>query len=451
MRLAWFTPWPPQASGIAGRSVALVHALAERGHAVDVFVDHRAVPTARASDGSAAAGDVRVQSAHDFPWRHHRGQFDLAVYQAGNSKVHDFLWPYLFRYPGLTLLHDARLHHARARTLLMPGQGDVYREEFRFNQPTTSSDAAELAVSGFDGAYYYLWPMTRAVVLASRVVAVHARGALAPLSAAHPDRSVTYVPLGMGRSAPVGDAVRRQTRAAWRVSDDAVVFGLFGGLTAEKRVEPVMRAFARLSRRYPQVRLVLAGAEARDIDTRALAQSLNIAGVVLPLGVLDDDEFDRALAAIDVSVNLRWPTSLETSGPWVQALAAGRPTITLDLEHTTHVPALDPQTWRSRQAHVVDPVTISLELLDEQHSLGLAMDRLASDASLRARLSPAARRYWEAEHTVERMVDGCEQALVAALATPVPGPMLPAALRPDVWAPTREALGPFGDLPCALP
>ena len=104
-------------------------------------------PTSPAPDDAATSGQVRVQSAHDFPWRWARGQFDLVVYQAGNSKVHDFLWPYLFRYPGLTILHDARLHHARARTLLVPGRERIYRDEFAFNERTTSPDAAELAVA----------------------------------------------------------------------------------------------------------------------------------------------------------------------------------------------------------------------------------------------------------------------------------------------------------------
>src|SRR5262245_21433482 len=98
MRLAWFSPWPPQPSGVAGRSAELVAALASEGHAIDGFIDERAVPVAVNSDGNApTAGRYRVQSAHDFVWRHHRGQYDLVVYQVGNSSLHEFIWPYLFR------------------------------------------------------------------------------------------------------------------------------------------------------------------------------------------------------------------------------------------------------------------------------------------------------------------------------------------------------------------
>ena len=190
VRLAWFTPWPPQTSGIAGQSADIVPELAAAGHAVDVFVDERQVPVRRDHDaGPPAPHAVRVQSAHDFVWRVARGQYDLTVYQIGNSRVHEFIWPYLFRWPGLTVMHDCRVHHARGRAYLSAKRADAYRREFARNHPDVPADAAELAVRGFDGAYYYLWPMTRAIVAASRAVAVHTVGGVHDLRAELPGRA----------------------------------------------------------------------------------------------------------------------------------------------------------------------------------------------------------------------------------------------------------------------
>ena len=53
-----------------------------------------------------------------FTWRHRRQPYDLVVYQLGNSRAHDFMWSFLFRYPGLLVLHDAQVHQARALWLL---------------------------------------------------------------------------------------------------------------------------------------------------------------------------------------------------------------------------------------------------------------------------------------------------------------------------------------------
>ena len=97
-----------------------------------------------------------------------RGQYDLVVYQVGNSQLHEYLWPYMWQVPGLAVLHDARLHHARGRALLSRRRAGAYRNEFAWNEPAVSADAAELAVAGFSGAYYYQWPMIRAVVANGR-------------------------------------------------------------------------------------------------------------------------------------------------------------------------------------------------------------------------------------------------------------------------------------------
>src|SRR4029078_12732568 len=125
--------------------------------------------------------------------------YDLVVYQLGNSRWHDFIWPYLFRWPGLVVLHDARLHHARARRLLTDRRAEDYRAEFAWNQPEVSPDLAELAIAGFDGAYYYQWPALRVVLQSARLAATHARGALQTIAAEWPAPSVEYVALGMGR------------------------------------------------------------------------------------------------------------------------------------------------------------------------------------------------------------------------------------------------------------
>ena len=423
MRLAWFTPWPPQTSGIAGVSAEIVPHLAGRGHAVDVFVDAASVPvTGRHGDEAPAPGHVRVQSAHDFVWRAARHQYDLSIYQVGNSRLHEFIWPYLFRWPGLSVFHDARIHHARGRALLSKKRTDVYRDEFARSHPDVPSDMAELAIRGFDGPYYYLWPMTRAVVDASRAVAAHTRGGVETLHEAHPDRLVRYIPLASGREVPVPHAARTAFRAALGVVPGAPVFGVFGGLTAEKRIPQVLTAFRFVHAYDRRARLLLAGRPDPGLALPELARRLGLSGAVIWRDALDDDAFDVAIASVDVVINLRWPTAVETSGPWLRALAAGRPTVIVDLAHQPHVPALDPRTWRPYgTADPREAITVAIDILDEDHSLRLALRRLAADVPLGETLGSAARAYWEREHTVARMADAYESAFAEAAAAPAPG------------------------------
>jgi glycosyltransferase involved in cell wall biosynthesis len=452
MRVAWFTPWPPQKTGVAGRSAEIVPLLAAAGHGIDVFVDEAGVAVARTVDAAPPAiGAVRVQSAHDFVWRAGQHQYDVVVYQLGNSTTHEFIWPYLFRWPGLAVLHDTHLHHARGRALLSRKHAAEYRAEFAWNHPDLPVDLAELAIRGFDGPYYYDWPMVRSAIAASRLVATHSRESLDELRDAWPDRAYEYIALPEGvRTAPT-DAERDAARRSLDIPDSAVVFGVFGALSAEKRVPQVMRAFAETHARVPDTLLLLAGARDPSVDIDDLARSVGIAGATRVLDGLDDARFDQAIAAVDVSLNLRWPTAREMSGPWLRALAAGRATVIVDLVHLARVPSLDPRTWQphSPGGRPIAPdrheaVTIAIDILDEDHSLHLAMRRLARDRDLRDQLGRAGRHYWETEHSFERATHDYERALSRAAALPDPIDDRPAHLTPSAFDQARELSARFG-------
>jgi glycosyltransferase involved in cell wall biosynthesis len=459
VKIAWFSPWPPQRSGIAGRSAELVPLLAGRGHGIDVFVDAARVNTQIGADAPPAAGGVRVLTAHDFIWRRGKGHYDLAVYQVGNSHLHKYIWPYLFRAPGLAVLHDARLHHARADALLSTGRRLDYEREFAWNHPDVPIAAAAFGMMGLDGHFYFQWPMLRTVVDTSRVVAAHSPGIVRELAEGWPDRPVRHIPLGEGvPNLDIAEA-RASFRRAHDIPDDALVFGIYGGLTAEKRVPESLKAIAAVRAFAPSARLLLAGEAAAWLDLPGRIRDTGTADAVTHVAGLGDADFDRAIAAADVVLNLRWPSAGETSGPWLRSLALGRPTVIIDLPHQTHVPALDPRTWR-RHTPCEDlsadaderAVTVAIDILDLNHSLQLAMRRLSTDAALRARLGKAARRWWETEHTVEKMVEGYETAIIDAASRPDPKPAAewPPHLVPDPTAVVGRLLGPDLAIPTVL-
>ena len=466
MRVAWFSPVPPVPSGIAACSADLVSALSS-AHEIDVYVDEPLARITVASPGLL----LRPRSAHEFVWRHRLRPYDLTVYQIGNSSYHDFLWPYLFRYPGLAVLHDVHLHHARAANLLRTGRAADYRAEFSANHPGVHADAAELAISGFDSFLHYAWPMTRLVVQASRMTAVHAPLLAAVLEAELPGSEIETIHLGHGVLVGEQDAAaaRERVRSARRIAQDAVVFGVYGGLTPEKRLPQVLDAFDALIPYAPRAHLLLAGAPAGHYDVAADVQRRGLESRVTITGYLErESALTDCIAACDVALALRWPTAREISGPWLRALAAGRATIITELAHLADVPSLDPRTWTlnrgadvvpppeggshpppfplglgsfgapgpepripSPESRVPSPVAVAIDMMDEDHSLRLAMRRLASDAELRRALGAAGREYWQREHSPERMVADYLEILPRAAAKPNPRPVLPSHLVND--------------------
>jgi glycosyltransferase involved in cell wall biosynthesis len=268
--------------------------------------------------------------------------------------------------------------------------------------------------------------MRKLPVEASRVTAVHATLMRDVLREESPEAIVETIRLGHGEPIDEQEArrARGHVRQRYGLGQEDVVFGVFGALTPEKRLPQILDAFVETRRYAPHARLMLAGAIASHYDLAADIERRGLGPLVVQTGYLPDGELTAHLVACDVSLNLRWPTARETSGPWLRALAAGRATVVVDLAHTAHVPSLDPRTWtvsheRRAGQPTPEPIAVAIDILDEAHSLQLAMRRLALDATLRARLGAAAAEYWHREHSLQRMLEDYRQVIQRALERPV--------------------------------
>ncbi len=403
MRIAWFSPLPPIRSGIAAYTAEVVPLLSAQ-HAIDCF------------DESAA---------HDFVWKARRDPYDLVVYQLGNAPCHDYMWAYLVTYPGLVVLHDARLHHARARRLLHERRFDDYRREFAYDHPDARADFAEYAVEGLGGPIYYFWSMLRVVTQTARTVAVHNPRVAEELRAEHPRVAIEVIRMGV----PAIQG-RAGARRALSLPDQAVVFAAFGKVTAEKRISSILRALAALVASGRDAYLLLVG-DADDYDRLAkeLAQ-FRLNDRVRVTGHVADHVIGAHLAAADVCLCLRWPTAQETSASWLRCLAASRATVISDLAHLVDVPAA---------------VTVRVDLVDEDRALQAAMERLADDRELRDRTARAGHAYWSTHHTLDAMAEDYRRVLTLAAARPAPAATgLPPHFTADFTAPAREIAARFG-------
>jgi glycosyltransferase involved in cell wall biosynthesis len=441
MRLAWFSPLPPVRTGLAVDSRELLCRLAA-DHVIDVFVDE---PVAgRARQINRFPESVAIHPAHDFVWRRSRTPYDLNVYQLGNSAHHAYQWPYLFRYPGLLVLHDGQLHHSRAATLMRQQRNDDYRAEFAACQPETSVDAAELAIAGFDSHLYYYWPFTRLVVEASKVTAVHTRALRDDLGAESPEAHVEYLHLAHGVLVSEEDAARRRARvrSQYGIPAGAVVFGCFGGLTPEKRLPQILDAFTSIRHSVPPSVLLLGGEAPAHYDLRGDISRRSLGDQVVTTGYIDnEDDLTTLIAASDVTLNLRWPTARELSGPWLRSLAAGRCSIVSALAHLAGIPVIDAGTWtRANDA----PIAVAIDVVDEGRLLPAAMRRLATDTTLRELIGSEARAYWQREHSYERMLDDYRRLIQLAASLPAPEPRLPRHLVNDTSGLTARLLAPLG-------
>lgn len=441
LRVAWFSPMPPSPSGIAAYSAEVLPLLRARGIAIDVFTE---LP------GTAADG---LMAARDFVWMQRRLPYDLTVYQLGNARCHDYMWGYLFRYPGLVVLHDAQIHQARAQSLLQrwKPRRDDYLAEFRANHPDAPPDLGLLFEAGLGGSLYAHWPLVRLVLQGARLAAVHSPALARRL---HETWGVEVAALPMGVPDPLDPPPALSPaaiRARHGVPADAVVVGAVGGVTPEKRLPELLAAMASLGDRQPNLHLLVVGATAAHYDIVADAAGRGLEGRVHVTGFVDDAELGAYLAAIDICACMRWPSNGETSASWWRAMAAGRATIVTDLVHQPELPVVDPRGWRTLGPAGAAPVAVAIPILDEHRTLVETLDVLGRSAMTRAELGDEARRYWQAHHRLGQMAEAYEVLLPRAAAATAPAVELPAHLRKSGDEHLTALLAPFGvDTPAGV-
>jgi glycosyltransferase involved in cell wall biosynthesis len=424
MRIAWFSPMPPDRSGIAAYSGEILPLLRQRNHVIDVFVDR---PTVRA--------DAGLVSAHDFVWKHRRQPYDLTVYQMGNAVCHGYMWAYLFRYPGLLVLHDAQLHQARASWLTKRYRPrfDDYLAEFQATERDAPADAAHVIAAGLgEPAFYQHWPLVRLVVERSRLVAVHNDWLRATLTKRYPSATIDAIEMGVADPKAVlrGDVgeSRSAIRARHAIPEDAIVVAAFGGITPEKRIGALLRAVREVRERVPALHVMLVGEEAGHYDVREDAARCEIVDRVHATGYVADADVPAYLAAADICSCLRWPTNRETSASWLRCLAAGKPTLITNL---------------AQHAGLSD-VAVAIDIVDESSALPRALEQLALDRVYRENLGRTSRAHWEAHHQLEQMAVGYERVLARAVSIAPPHPQLPPHIVADGTAVLRAMAAETG-------
>ena len=443
-RIAWFTPLAPGTNGPPFGNLELIAGIT-RHHSVDVFTDGAPMSTGDAS--------LRTFIAHDFVWKHVQHPYDLTVYEIADTARHGFVWPYVVRYPGLLVLHDDRLHRLRSNTLRRSRRLQAYRAEFTYCHPHAAPEIAALGFAGLLGATGDFWPMRRLVLECSRLVVVDNAWRATTLQQEVAHQRFRVVVPGVSRRIPAaGD--RATLRAEAGIPDDAVVFASFGHIAPQRRIRPILAALSTLGQ--PHLRVLACGPVESGYDPRHEAEALGVGDCFSLVPAATAAQWLRYLPAADVALCLAWPDGSEAVMPWLHCLAHGLPTIVTDRANRVEIPTLDPRGWQVQcagepgpdgKALPPVPAAVSIDIIDELHSLRLAVRRLARDDRFRAQLAEAGIALWRDRFRFDQMLSGYLEAIREAQTIPVSAAQpdeLPAHLLDDRSAQARSLLGSLG-------
>jgi len=370
-----------------------------------------------------------VHPAAALAGRQRERPFELVVHQLGNNPAHDFQYPLVSSVPGLLVLHELVLHHARAQQFLeseavrawraSPASVeakrkaepllDAWRAELEYAYPGRGARLHAAQLGSVGDLLPYAYPLFRVPVEASRAVAVHNRFMADAIRDEVPGAVVLQAPMPVSRFAVDAGAVRA-LRDRLGFGQDQLVVGVFGLLTPEKRVASVARAVARAAQTDARLRLLLVGPVPDRARLDADLGQLGLQGRTVVTGRVPLAELAALIEASDIVAHLRYPSARETSAALLRVLAQGRPTIVSDLEHQSELPG---------------DAVMRVDVADEDAALEAALKRLAQDGALRERLSRAAAAFVAREHAPERVAGAWDEVFEAARRAPVP------AARPD--------------------
>ena len=307
----------------------------------------------------------------------------VTVFHLGNNQLHQPIYQRLISRQDpkrVVILHDAVLHHFMLGAL----SRDAYLEEFVYNYGEWHRHLAQDLWSGRSHSgsapEYFAYPMLRRAMEAAHLVIVH-NPAAARLAREHGASRVELVPhfIEHHPSPPAQEVI------AWRSSqgirESTCLFGVFGHLRESKRIPAVVRAIARQP--PGTAALLLQG----EWGSEALRQSLEPTTGAIRVGATSEAMFRLLIAAVDVGVNLRYPSAGESSGVLARLMAAAKPAIVTRGEEVSHLPA-----------GIVWPVSPGP---GEAEQLTWAMAYLAQHRSGRREMGRAAYAYAQAECAVE--------------------------------------------------
>jgi glycosyltransferase involved in cell wall biosynthesis len=385
LKVAYFSPLPPERSGIADYSALLLPALRER---LDVEVVKRG--TKRSPRGT-----------------------DVALYHVGNSpEAHAWIVDALRRRSGLVVLHDFVLHHLVAGVTIGRGDSDRYIDAM---QRDAGVIGRLLAHGVVDHVLPPIWeeraqdfPLAWEVLEHADGVICHSRYVEALARKYGYQGPIWVVPM------PAWPTVRTGERLL--PEEPLPIIACCGHLNAAKRIPQLLAAFERVRSRFPDALLVLAGSAAPSLRLDALGSEDG----VLRLDYQDESDLWGVLADCDVSVSLRRPTMGETSGMAIRALSLGKPLVVSDAGWFSELPD-------SAVAKVpVDEYEVA--------TLAATLERLAEDTGLRERMGSAALDHARREHDLDRVAD----LYLAALEEVAGGPKVRDAVLTEVAEAANE-------------
>jgi len=372
---------PPVRSGISDYSLELCSRLSEEVE-LDIYADNYQpiVPPLE--------GRVHFYTAGEFVWRNLQSPYHINIYQMGNSTCHGYIYPFVFQYPGILVLHDYILHHSRFKMLCEAGRVADYSAEVEYCHPPKGFLLAKMVLHQLGSRLLrFTFPLNKLLIEASLMTVVHSPYVKEMILEENPSATVIEVSMGVPLVEP-DPQLMDILRERHQLRENDLILASFGMVTPEKGILPILKVLQRIVAESPQVRYLIVGERSEELDIDQLCRELGLSQRVIITGFVTREEFFNYIAISHIGINLRYPTARETSATLLRIMAMGKPVLTSDLLHLNDLPS---------------DIVIKIPLIGEEEALYQSLHRLIKQPQLREKLGSLGRRFIKEKHSLEGM------------------------------------------------
>lgn len=330
MKIAYFSPLPPQKSGISAYSKHLLKALSSKS---DLEVFHYR---------NCELSDITLHDYCNKPSSlSHLNDFDVFIYHIGNNPhYHSVIRDVLVSNPGIVVLHDAFLYYLVAGR----GIGGLFRE-FQLSEidPTVSifnslskiKQISQNDILKFGSPEIY--PFLGTVLRYAKMVIVHSFTALKAVKEFGFHNKVIVIPhLAFTNDLKLKENINiEKIRSEMGIGRGEFLVGLFGFIGPTKQIQKVLFAIKELvAKKYP-VKLLIVGI---GDDIKPMINKLGLSDYIIVKGFVNDDDFQILFSVVDAVINLRFPSSGEASGSLIHAFSHGKASVVSDVAWFSELP-----------------------------------------------------------------------------------------------------------------
>ena len=382
-KIAFFSPFPNQRSGISDYSLELLPFLSKYV-TIDIFIDDYEI------DSQYIKSNYNINNYKQFEAL--ASNYDTIIYQFGNSSFHSYMYDIALKHKGIVVLHDFYLsglvdyiaYKNNDNNFLFDNlvyshniQGEKYVQNIQ-NQ-TMSTDEIVKRV-----------PINKQIIDSATSVIVHSEYAKNLFSEFYSDdyniQKIDQL-IKIPSKKLISDKTHYKEKLGFKKEE--IIISAFGHISYSKQYDFILESFVKADIfKNKNIKLLFIGefsAPAYQEQINEIIEKNNLNKKVIITGFVSDEQYKHYSIATDIAINLRIDSRGETSRALLMNMAYGLPTIINNYASFSEIP---------------DQVS-SKVILNSQEDFIEKLNTLIENKSLREEISQKAYNYICSNHSLD--------------------------------------------------